>query len=207
MTYDDLLTGLRLNTNKSNLSDFDKEQLTYWLNQSLADIWAEPEWLIWPCLQTVSTVTLADYSTTMAGIADSDVWTVWSEDPRDLYSQGSAVGSVALAALRDGDNLRVQTDAVGDEVVIFHRAALPVYVWDGTNDDVVPDALVPWVLADVWVRYSEANLSAESEKMLAKAYSRREREMDKAMNVADATWRSAPWLNRNTWLEYASNNS
>ena len=196
-SYTTLLDNLRLELAPSTtLSDGNKEQWTYWLNQALADVWTTPEHVIWPWVAEADTVTLADYEMVQAtDLAGSDLWTVWSEDPRPLFSAGSAVLHKALRAVLNGANVRVQAASATAEVVVFYRSAVPSYVWDGvSNTDTVPDILVPCVLADVRVRHARANRVAMSERTLSELVAYRESEMSRLLQMANATWLNAPWL-------------
>ena len=196
-SYTTLLDNLRLELAPSTtLSDLNKEQWTYWLNQALADVWTTPEDLIWPWVAASKTVTLVDYGMVQAtDLAGSELWTVWSEDPRPLFSAGRAVMSRALRAGLDGANVRVQAASATAEVVVFYRSAVPSYVWNGmSNTDTVPDVLVPWVMADVRVRHARHSRVPMSEHTMDELKKLREEEMNRLKQMANATWLNAPWL-------------
>lgn len=201
MTYTEIMTSLRLDLGKDALSTNDTARLTHWLNEALADVWATPEHIIWPWCVEVFTKTLASYKTPRSGINDADVWTVWSEDPRPLFSAGEAVKCYALPAVYDGDDLRVQASAATSEVVIFTRADVPAFSVGGANTDVIPDVLAPWVKADIRVRMMDCNLMSHAEQTLAKAYARREDEMNALLAKADSTLMHSPWLSIDQWRQ------
>lgn len=194
MTYSEIIAKLKFDSSLESPSSLVIAQWTNWLNEAVADIWATPEWLIWPWVVATQTVTLADYKVALSALDESEAWTVWSADPRAKFSANESLRSYALPCLRDGDDLRVQSANATSEVVIFYRGEVPVYAVDGANTAVIPDALVPWVLAEIKVKYREAAPAPHAEFLLPKAYARRDAEMNKLLFLADQTLRSAPWL-------------
>lgn len=180
----------------STLTDGQKKQFTHWLNAAIADVWAVPEqaWNIFPWTAKSDTITLANYQFDRAADIDgSDVWTVWSEDPEMRFAAGRALGGTALPSTENGlGKITVQASSATADVVVYWRAPLPVYTWNGADPDpALPAALWPWVFADIAVRHAYANRASQTEGM-----KRRDDELIKLRDLADGTWRNAVWLNR-----------
>lgn len=194
MTYANFMTSLRLDQAKDSLSDMDKDRFTQWLNEALTDAWTTPEWIIWPWLVDVKTKTLASYVTPLSGLNDSAAWTVWTEDPRAAFSQGKAINYLQLRAMADGTNLRVQSASATSEVVIVVRQTQPVFTNPYSGSDVIPDEFVPWIKADIRWKLMFYGTASQSEGIEAKVLQQKDREWEKLLNLADVSWRSAPWL-------------
>lgn len=202
MTYDDFMEGFRLDIGKDVLSQNDVARITHWLNRAVKSALKEvPDRMIWPFAAEKVEATLADYLTPLSTLNGSDVLTVWSTDPAVLWSAGEYSGLNALGAQTEGTNLRVRAASATSAVVIYTRAAVPVFAVAGPNADEVPEQLAALVAAKVHVEMIRHNLLPAAEGTLEKQYKVVDDLQYRALSAASATWASAPWLSGDRWRQ------
>lgn len=197
MTYAQLLNRARLETGKATLTDFDKEVLTYWLNQALADAWTACRHHLWPWAHTVDEVTSdADSRFNLTSLNGSPWATIWTADPRLDNSTAEAV-----VWARRADKVQLYDSSASATVWVVTATEVPEFDWEtpGATDE-VPAQFEPYLMAFLAKRRWEDNLPAESEKILSKALNRLENERQTMMELAQSEWESSHWLN--WWRTY-----
>lgn len=203
MTWTEAIERMARNSNLNYDSDagpvtvtgVDLSQWTGFLTDSINSLWADPEDLIWPWIMDVDddvNLTAGTFATSV--VDESDLVTIWSEDPRDHFTAAEDLNSYRLNWTLDGSNIRVQTDA--DAVVVFYRVAPPDWSWNGTHSDTLPDQLAPVVLADAERRRRLAGNTSEAEKLLERAETDYTRAYAGLLRLAHPIWEKAPWLRR-----------
>lgn len=202
MTYPTLLDLCRLEANKASpLSTADKETLTHWINQGLAELWTAEPYKIWPWSAAFGSQTLTSYRFTHTSISFSRLFTVWEADPRPLWAAGTYPQAKAYEATVDTSNVLVQSAGATDTVYVVYLKALPEfnYVTDAASvADTIPTQASRYLLAYVARRNVEQNLTSQSEQLLERAYNRERLEMNRLVELATPDWNASPWLD---WVE------
>lgn len=208
MTFDNFIKRLAPKLGKNadsvrgtvTITDLEKADWTGYANEAMADLWATPEWTIWPWILGSVSPTVTSGQIATSAVADSDLITAWTEDPRQKFKLGQAIEYLRLNWVRDkSDKFTLGTKDGSASAVssayVFYRTATPVWVWNDTNTGVLPDVMVPVIEADVLRKVMLYSNASQSEAILAKVQQDYEREFNKLLAMADRTWVNAPWMN------------
>ncbi len=207
MTFDNFIKRLAPKLGKNadatrgtvTLTDLEKADWTAYANEAMADLWTRPEWCIWPWIMDSASPTVTSSQIATSAVAESDLITAWTEDPREKFKLGQSIEYLRLNWARDeSDKFTLGPKDCSTEAVtsafVFFRIATPVWVWTGGNTSQLPDVMVPVVEADVLRKVRLYSNASQSEAILAKVQQDYQNEYDKLVMVADRTWAQAPWL-------------